>query len=223
MPVVNWQRVIANRYNHLLLAEILVLVGHPILQPIRTRLPLTTALFFLAVVPSLHVVLPRRAFFSLMAVGLLGLVLHTLGQYGIVPYRGRIYTMILVLYASFFLITILALVRRIASRPTVTSETVKGGIAAYFLIGLFFALVYLLLFRFDPDAYNHLANPGTDLFYYSFVTLTTLGYGDVTPASSYAKTLAIFEAFVGQIYLAVFIAQLVGMRLAERLDARRRT
>jgi hypothetical protein len=59
------------------------------------------------------------------------------------------------------------------------------------------------------------------LFYYSFVTLTTLGYGDITPASSYAKSLAILEAFVGQIYLAVFIAQLVGMRLAERLDARR--
>ncbi|MHC4519057.1 MAG: potassium channel family protein, partial [Planctomycetota bacterium] len=55
---------------------------------------------------------------------------------------------------------------------------------------------------------------------YSFVTLTTLGYGDVTPVSAYAKNLAILEALVGQIYLAVFIAQLVGLRLAERLSGK---
>jgi len=97
---------------------------------------------------------------------------------------------------------------------------VKGGIGIYFLIGLLFTLVYRVLFSYDREAYRNILEPGTNLFYYSFVTLTTLGYGDVTPASAYAKDLAIFEAFVGQVYLAVFIAQLVGLRLADRLSDR---
>lgn len=220
MPIVKWQKVVANRYNHLLLAEMAVLIGHPVLRPIETRFPITVTLYLAAVIPALHVVLRARAFYCLVSVGLLGFAIHLLGQYGIVPYRDRIYTGVLLLYTPFFLITIVVLVRRIASRSTVTAETVKGGIGVYFLIGLLFTLVYLVLYQFDPEAYANVAEPGADLFYYSFVTLTTLGYGDVTPVSAYAKNLAILEALVGQIYLAVFIAQLVGLRLAERLSGK---
>jgi len=220
MPIVQWQKVVVNRYNHLLLAEIVVLIGHPVLQPIETRFPIKMALYLVAVIPALHVVLGSRSFCCLVSIGLLGFAAHLLGQYGLVPYRDRIQTGVLLLYALFFLLTITVLVRRIASRGTVTAETVKGGIGIYFLIGLLFTLVYRVLFSYDPEAYRNILEPGTDLFYYSFVTLTTLGYGDVTPASAYAKDLAIFEAFVGQVYLAVFIAQLVGLRLADRLSDR---
>lgn len=221
IPALNWEKVLANRYNHLLVAEVVLLAAFPLLQVIQTRFPITTALLLLAVIPSLRVVLPSKAFRSLMSVGLLAFGLHALGEYGLVPYGNWIYVVVLGLYASFFLITIVVLVRRIASHGTVTTETVKGGIGVYFLIGIFFSLVYFLLFRFDPDAYANVTSPGVDLFYYSFVTLTTLGYGDIAPASGYAKSLAVLEAFVGQIYLAVFIARLVGMHLAERLDVRR--
>jgi voltage-gated potassium channel len=56
-----------------------------------------------------------------------------------------------------------------------------------------------------------------DCFYYSFATLTTLGPGDISPVTTVAKLLAILEAFSGQVYLAIFIAQLMGLNLGKKL------
>ncbi|MHC4758286.1 MAG: potassium channel family protein, partial [Planctomycetota bacterium] len=56
-----------------------------------------------------------------------------------------------------------------------------------------------------------------DCYYYSFTTLTTLGYGDIAPVTSYAKILAVTEAVVGPIFIAIFIAQLVAMNMASKL------
>jgi len=220
MSFLNWEKVVANRYNHLLVAEILLLVTFPILSPIRMRFPITSLLFLLAIIPSLHVGLPSKAFFSLISLALLGFALHVLARFGVIPESDSVTLAVLALYASFFLVSIVVLIGRISSRRIVTADTIKGGLSVYFLIGIFFNLVYLIVLQFNPNAFANIENADADCFYFSFVTLTTLGYGDIVPVSSYAKALAILEAFIGQVYLAVFVAQLVGMRLAERLEAR---
>jgi len=103
------------------------------------------------------------------------------------------------------------------SQKTVTSDTIKGGISIYFLIGLLWAIFYDIASRIKPDSFVTLENRTINLFYYSYTTLTTLGYGDITPKSDGVKLLAICEAFVGQVYLAIFIAQLVGLSIAQKL------
>ena len=103
----------------------------------------------------------------------------------------------------------------------VTGYRVIGGIAGYLLIGITWTYAYQLLLQFVPAAI-HFDSGGVDwssrrpshLIYFSFVTLTTVGYGDVHPVHAIARSLALAEALVGQLYLAILIASLVGMALA---------
>jgi len=105
----------------------------------------------------------------------------------------------------------------------VTQYQVAGGIAGYLLIGLIWAFAYQLLLLEDPGAIHFqtgvvdaLSQQPGDLIYFSFVTLTTVGYGDVHPIRPAARSLAVAEALVGQLYLAILIASLIGMALPAR-------
>jgi Ion channel len=105
----------------------------------------------------------------------------------------------------------------------VTVYRVMGGVAGYLIIGLTWALAYDILVQQVPDAIHFLPAtarglPGqpSQLIYFSFVTLTTVGYGDVYPAHPAARSLAVAEALVGQLYIAILISSLVGMALQTR-------
>jgi hypothetical protein len=92
---------------------------------------------------------------------------------------------------------------------------IVGGICIYLLIGILWTVLYGLVRTWNPDAI--VLREGASLFYFSFTTLTTLGYGDITPAVKLAQDLAIMEAITGQVYLAIFIARLVGLHIAHEL------
>jgi hypothetical protein len=112
---------------------------------------------------------------------------------------------------------IVMLLRRLFRTERVTADTLSAAISGYFLLGILWSFAYALLLQLDPDAFRAVGSGGaSDLFYFSFVTLTTLGYGDITPVSDAAETLAVLEAVVGQLYLAITIARLVGMHIAAR-------
>ena len=104
----------------------------------------------------------------------------------------------------------------------VTTDTVLGGICVYLLAGIGWALLYALVLAFEPGAMVAAGAPISYeiergfslLLYFSFVTLTTLGYGDVTPHSDVARMFAAGEAVFGQLFIAILIARLVGMRIA---------
>ena len=105
----------------------------------------------------------------------------------------------------------------------VTVYRVVGGIAGYMLIGLVWTFAYQLLveqapgaFHFEPDVADTLSQEPNHLIYFSFVTLTTVGYGDVHPVHPIARSLAVAEALVGQLYIAILISSLVGMALQAR-------
>jgi len=93
---------------------------------------------------------------------------------------------------------------------------VTGGICLYLLLGLIFAIVHSLVETFLPGSYRHADVENylhSDMFYFSFVTLTTLGYGDITPIRPLAKTVSIFEAVVGVFYMSVLIGSMIGLLL----------
>jgi len=102
-----------------------------------------------------------------------------------------------------------------------------GAMVAYLLIGLQWSFIYGFIERVEPGSFSipaemlargetgPPATPVSIFAYYSFVTLATLGYGDVTPIGAAARTFAWFEAVVGQLYVAVMIARLVGIQVTE--------
>ncbi len=121
-------------------------------------------------------------------------------------------------YTIFYGISLLVFLHRIFLERTVTADTIQGGIAIYFLSGLVWAFFYQMLLLFNSEAIlllnHHVPGEFSDLIYFSFVTITTLGYGDITPVSRMAKNLALLEAVWGQTYLAVLVARLVGLHLS---------
>lgn len=111
------------------------------------------------------------------------------------------------------------LIAILAPHRKVTMSLIHGAIAVYLLIGVCFSFVYLLVFSADPTAFRGVEGAAAafnEFLYFSFVTLTTLGYGDVTPVTRIGGSLATMEATLGQIYLTVLVARLVGMQISQQ-------
>ena len=105
----------------------------------------------------------------------------------------------------------LAIIRRIRQHARIDLETIAASLCIYLLAGLFFALVFRVIDLVgDPFFVQRATARATDFVYFSFTTITTLGYGDLTPARSLGKMLAVSEALFGQLYLVSVVALLVG-------------
>ncbi|MDJ0958745.1 MAG: ion channel [Arenicellales bacterium] len=106
-------------------------------------------------------------------------------------------------------------------RSKVDVDLIYGAVSVYLLIGSAFTELYLVFALLNPDAFTGFdatADIGTvarSLSFFSFVTLTTLGYGDITPVAHYARVLAYSEAIIGQLYLTILVARLVGTYIAQ--------
>ncbi len=111
------------------------------------------------------------------------------------------------------LAAIVAVVRRLVSHPVVDGATVLGALCVYLLLGLFFASVYGVAAAIGPGplfAQEGLGDGSSvDRIYFSYVTITTVGYGDITVSADVSRMLAISEALLGQIYLVTVVALLV--------------
>ena len=118
----------------------------------------------------------------------------------------------------FFLVVVFSLIMQIAKSREVTAVAILGSIAGYLLLGLVYSIFISIIIKNDPGAYSNLPediqqvninNPSVSL-YYSFVTLASLGYGDICPLKPYTRSLATFIAVSGQLYIAVIVALLIG-------------
>lgn len=113
--------------------------------------------------------------------------------------------------ALVLLMTAVMVVRRVLAKPTVTIQSIYGALSAYLIVGLMFAACYAAiqqLSQTDFFADNQPVNTQT-LQYFSFTTLTTLGYGDFTAAGNGGRSIAVMEALTGQVFLATLVARLV--------------
>lgn len=121
----------------------------------------------------------------------------------------------------------LLLLRDIIVRShTVTTELIFGAINVYLMVGLAFAFVYSLLEFAQPGSFTGLGGYSgkqgsvNQFMYFSFITLSTLGYGDITPLTPFASTASYVQAIFGQLYLAILVARLVGLYISRPSEIR---
>jgi voltage-gated potassium channel len=120
----------------------------------------------------------------------------------------------------------IAALRFAMSGSSITREHIYAALSAYVLAGVFAGAFYSVMERTWPDSFviggqaAHGQLPLPTAAYFSFVTLATLGYGDIVPASDAARSLVVFEAIAGQLYLAVMVARLVSLYVVGELKKR---
>ncbi len=125
--------------------------------------------------------------------------------------------------------------RHLFRSERVTVDVISASVCVYLLLGVLWAVAYSLLETLDPGSFLFAFAAGDETrsmsfggeesifpLYFSFVTMSTLGYGDILPASSSARMFATVEAIMGQIYLTVLVARLVGLHIAHTMAARTR-
>ena len=112
----------------------------------------------------------------------------------------------------------------VARQREINADTVMGGLCVYLLLGVFWTILFLNLELLHPGSFNFgvygkpedMVSLYKLMYFYSYVTLLTIGYGDVVPLSGMAQTLTILEGIIGQFYLIFFMASLVGLYVSER-------
>ena len=126
---------------------------------------------------------------------------------------------------SFFILLVILFIDQIAKAGKVTPQVILETINGYLMLGMSFSILVGLLCTIDPSSFSfkHLTENTSqpisyfsNYSYYSFVTLSTLGYGDVVPVSSAAKSLSIFISVSGQMYVAIIIAAIVSKYLNQK-------
>jgi hypothetical protein len=138
----------------------------------------------------------------------------------------RIAVPTLIFSILFLVFTLVSLLGAVIRAERVTHDTIYGALSVYLLTAIAWAAVYLLLVTIQPNAIamdaarhpNHTMD-WFDCVFYSFVTLTSLGYGDIVPLTAQARSLSVLEAVSGIMYVAVLIARLVGIHSAVKSHA----
>lgn len=151
----------------------------------------------------------------LISVGAINILMHT-----IFAHEWAIYVN-LVVALLFYLFTTMLAFEALFTGEQIDLNMIMGSICVYILVGICWSIFYFFESIIHPGAFNgidvDISNCRfTDLLYYSYVTLSTLGYGDITPVTPIARTLAFLEALFGQFYIAILVASFVGMHISIR-------
>ena len=133
-------------------------------------------------------------------------------------YAGLGYIHLLILL-GFFSLTAWLAIQQVLSADTLYRNRITGAICFYLLPGMIWAMIYLLLMRAEPDSFAGIATTDWQdnflrMIYFSYITLTTLGYGDISAALPVSRFFVYLEAIAGQFYLAILVASLIGMRFS---------
>ncbi|MFH1799345.1 MAG: potassium channel family protein [Candidatus Omnitrophota bacterium] len=213
-----FEQFFRDRFNYLLILIIMLLLASPLLRLHQGGG--IASVFFVLIFAALNIFIlrimierPARFwaasvfFFSVCAFDLIAKNLGPGWSDGAVIFADVVYIVFLAIFLSH-------LFRALFNEKKVTHDSIKGGICIYLLLGIMWGVMYRILYFFDPGAFIFQDSTAINLFYFSYVTLTTVGYGDIVPTSRVAETLAFMEAVMGQVFLAVFIARLMGLHIA---------
>jgi len=134
-----------------------------------------------------------------------------------------------VLITAYMSLIFVLVVKQIMRGGSITVRKILGGVAAYILLGHLWASVYVTIYQINPSAFqmnDDIISPHESLkqlSYFSFVSLTTIGYGDITAIAPIARAMVILEGLLGQLFPAIFIAKLVSLQIEHAKVNERKT
>jgi len=220
------ERFLKNKYNHLLIALIALFILSPSLEVREHKqFPLIPLIVLVVLVTAVRAHFPRGPFFnSFLTVAFVSFAINLVIYF--LPKSQAEIGSLLVFFSRginviFYLVTIYLLSRQLFRVRQVTADTIKGGVSAYLLIGFTWATLYGLLMQVNPEAFVLSSQTEMMLVHFSFTTLTTLGYGDIVPHTRFAAILTNSEAIIGQLFLTIFVARLVGLYIVGEQQAPR--
>jgi hypothetical protein len=200
----------------LLIALALFIFFAPFVEEIRGGDLIVSVLLSLVLISAVFAVASRR---STLIVALLLAIPALVGRW-INYFQPELVPPAVFLTAGLALIAFVVanLLRFVLRAPSVNADVLCASISAYLMLGLLWTMAYWLVDQFTPGAFSFNTTSGRketmagfNAFYFSFITLSTVGYGDITPVSKVARMLAATEAITGLLYVAVLIARLVGL------------
>lgn len=207
-------------FRNLLFFLLLYLFISPFLVPYPSVAVVAHSLLSLTLFFSVWAVQKHQNYRSMAMVLLIPvLALYWLGLYEIIPFD---LLSAYFLLAVFYKLLIIAFAGQLIRAQKIDLQVIYGTLCLYLIIGLFWGALYSLLYEVSPGSFSGvlLDMPTgallTTFNYFSIVTLTTLGYGDITPQNHAAGALCQIEAITGQFYIAVVVAWLVGNYIADR-------
>ncbi len=220
------------RYSVLLVSILLLLVAQPIFASHQIAQSLVTITMSLMLLSALYTLNDSRTYF---VIGL-SLMVPAFGFRWFLQFQRNATLEIVtsITSSAFIMVTVVGLVRQLFRVRRVTFDTISAAICAYLLMAIAWGFMYAIVELEHPGSFSAdllASQPGAatssmivalhNFIYYSFVCLTTTGYGDIAPKSEIARMLSILESVVGQMYLAILIARLVSLEVAQSLTSER--
>jgi len=207
-------------FIYLLLGLLVILFAGPVVHDFTGQpMPLITQIAFSAtLIIGIWSLVENRAWFIAGIVMVVADVILTVGHLVTGSTLAEIITTLLEL--SFCGLCLVVALKYVLFGKRMDLNRIVGAVCVYMLLGVLFGIMNMLVHRFVPGSFNGLdaseaSMEGFSLIYYSFVTLTTLGYGDITPEGAIARSLAYLAAIAGQFYIAILVAMVVGQFLSQ--------
>jgi hypothetical protein len=224
----NWP----GRFTLLLASIILLLASQPIFSGHALAQNVATVTMSLVLLAALYAFRSTRIYFVIA----LALLFPSIGCRLAMLYRlNPTLELVSAISSGLFLaVTVIALVSRLFIVRSVTLDTISAAICAYLLTGVTFAYAFAVVELQHPGSFSAALlqrSPGNiapllaslhSLIYYSFVCLTTTGFGDIFPISEGARSLSVMESVIGQLYVAILIARLVSLEVAQSMTTKER-
>ncbi len=231
-PAALWRRLGLARHNWpgrftvLLATILLLLVSQPIFSGHAFAQIFATATISLVLLSALYAFRTTKTYFTIALI----LMVPSLGSRLVLQFTANPTLEMAGAISSclFLTVTVFALVSRLFTVKSVTFDIISAAICAYLLIGIAWAYAFAVVELRHPGSFSAalfqrpmgnmalLASLHT-FIYYSFVCLTTTGFGDILPVSEGARSLSVMEAVFGQLYMAILIARLVGLEIAQSM------
>ena len=212
----NWRTwLIQRRFLVLLISLLLLPLVHPLLSGlglVGARI-LSNIFFSVMLFSSVYAVSDDKRLFTIALV----LGIPAFGSRWVVHFLGSspgVMVAIHIVVVLFLLVVTGTMLSHVLKDEVVTGEKVSAAICVYLFIGLIWAYLFSLTHHLQPGSFHVEDLDVSHFIYYSFITLSTLGYGDITPLSPPARALSYTEAITGQLYLTVLVARLVGLHIA---------
>ena len=204
------------KFSYLFFAQVLLLVLFPYMEKPGLPMILFRLLGALAFFAAVYAVSERRAqWITALILAVPAGVLN-----GIFAFRSdrQIAVPTLVATILFLAFTLVSLLRAVLRSQSITHDTIYGALSVYLLMAIVWGVAYLLVETLQPGALsidttrhpNHRVD-WSDCMFFSFITLATVGYGDIVPVTAHSRSLSILEAVSGTMYVAVLVARLVGL------------